>query len=91
MQSASLIVTFSLQTNKAIGSRDEYFFYKNTHVVNRVTIKTLWKRFDNRFVHWLQDLALLLIFTVYKSNSIHQLKFVYMYIRKLAKQIPSSL
>ena len=78
-------------SNKANCSRDEYFFYKNTHVVNRVTIKTLWKRFDNRIAHWLQDLALLPIFTVYKSNSIHQLKFVYMYIRKLAKQIPSSL
>lgn len=38
-------------SNKAICSRDEYFLYKNTHVVNRVTIKTLWKRFDNRIVH----------------------------------------
>ena len=38
-------------SNKAICSRDEYFFYKNTHVVNRVTIKTLSKRFDNGIAH----------------------------------------
>lgn len=77
--------------NKAIcvaASNISFTKYSNSKQTNlRNTLKTLWH--SCRFLT--ARSGIIIDIYVYKSNSIRQLKFVYMYNGKMAKQIPSSL
>ena len=69
-------------SNKAICSRVEYIFYKVYSCNKQSNFASLKLTARSGII---AD-----IYHVHKFNSIHQLRFVYMYIRKVAKQIPLS-